>query len=94
MRFDAAGTYRLWLRTYAISNGNSLHAGLDGRLGAGPHRQGGLLVVDAGGISVPAAGERLVTLWMREDGLAVDRLVLTAKTSYAPRAGPAATPRG
>lgn len=96
VRFDAPGTYRLWARTYAVSNGNSFHAGLNGRLNA-EHvaAKVGRWTWTPAAIAVPSAGVHTVTVWMREDGLSLDRLLLTAKTSYVPSGtGPVATQRG
>jgi hypothetical protein len=94
--FPSAGTHQLWLRVYGISNGNTLHAGLDGaatvqNLSAAT---GAWRWVKAT-VSVPSAGEHTVNIWMREDGMHLDRLLLTADAGYSPvGTGPAATPRG
>jgi hypothetical protein len=93
--FPAAGTYQLWLRMYGISNGNTLHAGIDGAATAQN------VTVPTGAwrwvkvaVSVPSAGEHTVHAWMREDGVGLDRLLLTTSTSFTPSgSGPAATPR-
>jgi hypothetical protein len=93
--FPAAGTYQLWLRMYGISNGNTLHAGIDGAATAQN------VTVQTGAwrwvkvaVSVPSAGEHTVHAWMREDGVSLDRLLLTTSTSFTPSgSGPAATPR-
>jgi hypothetical protein len=95
VRFPSAGTHQLWLRVHGISNGNTLHAGLDGQATAQN------LAVATGAwrwikaaVSVPSAGEHTVHAWMREDGLHLDRLLVTADTAFVPAGtGPAATPR-
>ena len=83
------------MRVYGISNGNTLHAGLDGQ----PTAQN--VAVQTGAwrwvkatLSVPSAGQHTVNAWMREDGISLDRILLTADAAYAPSGGgPAVTPR-
>jgi hypothetical protein len=93
--FPAPGTYQLWLRMYGISNGNTLHAGIDGAATA----QNVAVPTNAWrwvktGVSVPSAGEHTLNVWMREDGISLDRFLLTTSTSFSPSGeGPAATPR-
>ena len=80
---------------YGIANGNTLHAGLGGAATAQS------VTVTSGAwrwvkatIAVPSAGEHTVQVWMREDGMHLDRIVLTADAGYTPTGtGPAATPR-
>jgi hypothetical protein len=93
--FPAAGTYQLWLRMYGISNGNTLHAGIDGAATAqNVAVQTGAWRWVKTGVSVPSAGEHTVNVWMREDGISLDRFLLTTSTSFSPSGeGPAATPR-
>jgi hypothetical protein len=94
--FPSAGTYQLWLRVYGISNGNTLHAGIGGTVSA----TGITAPIGSWGwrkatISVPSAGEHSVKAWMREDGLSIDRLLVTADASYTPTGnGPAVSGRG
>jgi hypothetical protein len=102
--FPAAGTYYLWLRMNAPDGaGNSLLTGVDGALGAsylstGTSNSwnwlGGRFDGARNTVTVPSAGEHTVHLWMREDGLSVDRLLLASSSSYTPSGtGPAVTPR-
>jgi hypothetical protein len=45
-------------------------------------------------IEVASPGLRTVNVWMREDGMAFDKLVLTTSAGYIPvGAGPAESPR-
>lgn len=45
-------------------------------------------------INVPATGEQLIQVWMREDGVVLDRLLLTTDPDYVPEGvGPAESPR-
>ncbi|MBX2825832.1 MAG: hypothetical protein KTR33_13960 [Gammaproteobacteria bacterium] len=98
VNFPAAGKYRVWVRGWGDSkNGegksDSVYVGLDNSAStavpienfpagwnwSNTKRKGG-----AAEIVVPAKGIRTVTLWMREDGLTIDRLVLTQSTQYQP----------
>jgi hypothetical protein len=95
VRFPAAGAYTLWVRTYGVARGNTLHLGWDGQVTAQN------VSVPAGAwswtkvsLSVSSAGDHLVQVWMREDGLNIDRLLLATSAGYVPSgAGPAVTPR-
>ncbi len=93
--FPSAGTYQLWVRSFGISNGNTLHAGRDGAVTAQniSHTVGSWTWRKVA-VAIPSAGEHTVQLWMREDGLRVDRLLLAQSASFTPTgSGPAATPR-
>ena len=93
--FPAAGTYQLWVRGYGLSNGNTLHQGRDGQLATQnvSFATGSWTWVKRA-IAIPSAGEHTVQLWMREDGLRVDRLLLAESASFTPTgSGPAVTPR-
>lgn len=109
VRFPAAGTYRVWVRAFGPSSASdSVHAGLDGVISASSDHitaapNGGWVWAgaSAGGpspatISVPAAGVRTVSVWAREDGVAVDRVVLalTGSGGAPTGGGPAESPRG
>ena len=88
-----------------LSHSNSLHAGLNGQLSSVAEHVTGVGEsfswtgrTDNGQrarITVGSAGVHTVNLWMREDGLTLDRLLLTADSSYTPTGdGPPASPRG
>ena len=83
--FPAAGTYQLWVRGYGLSNGNTLHAGRDGQATAEniSFATGSWTWVKRA-ISIPSAGEHTVQLWMREDGIHVDRVLLAAERQLHP----------
>ena len=107
VRFPAAGKYFLWFRAYAPDGaGNSVHSGLDGvmqeasdavstnTLATWTWIAATLTGPGPAAVTVPSAGEHTVHVWMREDGLHLDRLLLTADAGFAPSGqGPAATPR-
>lgn len=106
IRFDSAGTYTVWVRGWGDTVGNegksdSVHVGINGTLStakaienfpAGWHwssqtRGGGTAT-----LTVPSAGLHTVTIWMREDGLSLDKLVLSLDPDYTPAGqGPAQT---
>jgi N-acetylneuraminic acid mutarotase len=98
--FDQAGTYYLWLRgwgdTSTVKDGksDSVYIGLNGQF---PTANGEIGQFPAGWhwtqrtrqnvvatLSVPSAGTHTVNLWMREDGLALDKLILTMDGDYQP----------
>ena len=78
---DAPGTYTLWLRGSAPdAGGDSLHYGLDGVGLTGATGQGGFngsgwrWVKGGVPVAIPTAGEHTIEVWMREDGLRLDRV--------------------
>ena len=106
IKFQTPGTYRVWFRGEAgVGTDDSLHVGLDGAEVAGSRAmtltaQGRPLWTNrtmAGGaavLTVPTAGEHVVNVWMREDGIKLDRLLLTQNPAAVPTgAGPAESSR-
>jgi glucose/arabinose dehydrogenase len=110
VEFATAGTYSVWIRGQGDNgNADSCHAGLDGA--APPEamaitgfntgnwvwkrtkKVGG--VTSPATLFVPAPGRHTIHLWMREDGIKVDKLLLrTSSSSTAPSGtGPAESPR-
>ncbi len=104
VRFSTAGTYQVWVRASGpTTNDDTFHAGLNGTpatLG-----ESGLLVppswtwINKVGprrvtVTVPGPGLATVNLWMREDGIIVDKILLTTNASFTPSGtGPAESPR-
>jgi hypothetical protein len=95
VEFSETGTYYVWIRGRGPSgNDDSVHVGLDGS----PATYGGLGLSPDGGswdwanevdgnrvtVSVGSAGTHTLSLWMREDGTEVDKLVVTRNASYTP----------
>jgi hypothetical protein len=93
--FFTPGTYYVWVRLLGPSGrDDSVHVGLDGvpvsyskygvSNGSGEwhweERAGGKRVV----VTVSSVGVHTVNLWMREDGVIVDKLLLTTDPSYVP----------
>jgi len=111
VNFVKTGTHYVWIRGYAIGgsddschvaidaietgggNGDRIQAGsaynkwewsLQRREGMGPAQ-----------IEVASPGVHVISLWMREDGLAVDKIVLTTNADYTPTdEGPEESLRG
>ncbi len=97
--FNEPGTWYLWIRGWGdtnsgVGNNDSLHAGLNGVLStsadkidsfpAGWNWSGNTEDGVRASIDVPAAGIHMVNLWMREDGLSVDKFILTNDPDYQP----------
>ena len=89
INFPQAGTYRLWVRTSAASgNDDSFHAGLDGVGYTNSTGVGMGNIVGSWGwtndansgqaveIVVNTAGLHTLNIWMREDGVQVDKILL------------------
>ena len=105
--FDRAGTWYLWVRGWGDTVNNeggsdSVHAGLNGTLSASADKidnfpsgwnwSASTRDKVRATIEIPSAGIHTVNLWMREDGLAVDKILLTTDPRYKPEdVGPAHT---
>ncbi len=105
--FTRTGRYYIWLRVWADDDeSNSLHLGLDGEA----RRSASYIGTEIYGrwiwtrkqldgdeyasLDITSAGTKDLNLWMREDGLYVDRIILTTDRYYAPSAdGPAESAR-
>ena len=106
VNFTTTGTYYVWVRGQADSGtDDSCHAGIDGTGPASADRLSGFSTgwtwkrdtMDAvpATLVISTPGLHTIHLWMREDGLRVDRLLLrTSSSSTAPSGtGPAESPR-
>ena len=93
VEFQTGGTYYVWARVYAPAlNDNSLHMGHNGAataakmdqtvLGAwewtNVNTKGNRLSIDLN------AEQNTINVWMREDGLIIDKILLTIHESYTP----------
>jgi hypothetical protein len=109
VKFTTPGTYFVWLRLLGPSGqDDSIHAGLDGRPasfgGIGMCHSGYgqwawvNTVWDRQGkvtVEVSQTGLHTFNLWMREDGVMVDKIVLTTDPNFTPSGlGPADTGPG
>lgn len=93
--FETPGRYYVWVRGWGQSDSDdSLHIGLDGQPVASGFRLSEIFdywtwssTLMGGGrsfIDVQTAGEHVIDVWMREDGLILDKLVLTADPDFEP----------
>ncbi|MBI4663332.1 MAG: hypothetical protein HY735_31410 [Verrucomicrobia bacterium] len=103
VNFTQPGTYFVWVRGYGKDgSGDSLHVGLDKQeLDTSDRITGwGTSFVWARArqspstgnptIDVLTAGEHTISVWMREDGVIIDKLLLTADENFTPTGlGPA-----
>jgi hypothetical protein len=106
VNFPRAGRYYVWIRAQAGGSGDdSLHAGLDGKesksleyISLSRHKAWHWVNQVANGapatFEIDQPGARTFCLYMREDGLAVDRVVLTPDPAWKPEGqGPPESPR-
>ena len=108
VRFERSGRFYLWIRGKGDTNAggegksDSLHAGIDGKLATSADKidlfpaawNWSSHTRDAirASITVKSPGIHSIDMWMREDGLEVDKLLLTRDPGYIPQgAGPAET---
>ncbi len=105
LNFTTTGTYYVWVRMAAGPDGvydDSFHLGLDGNAvtlnpataNYNNGSQNWTWLKAAGStafrVDVTTPGAHTLNLWMREDGIRVDKLVMTTSASYTPSGtGPA-----
>jgi hypothetical protein len=106
IQFTTTGTYQVWIRgSGPTADDDSCHVGLDGQGPASSDRITGFgtslswskATIDGpvATIVVSTPGVHVLNLWMREDGLTVDRLLLTTNAGFTPSgAGPTESSRG
>jgi N-acetylneuraminic acid mutarotase len=104
--FETTGTYHVWVRGHADGgNDNSFHVGIDGatptadRMNLSKTAQFNwtkkTLDADTATVEVTSPGVHTVSVWMREDGFRLDRILLTTSAGYTPSGtGPPESPRG
>ncbi|MEZ4700753.1 MAG: FG-GAP-like repeat-containing protein [Rhodothermales bacterium] len=104
--FNTTGDYYVWARIYAPdSKSRSVHMGYDGTVpsnvnGASTGTYGQWIWVDfvKNGIretfNIATPGVHDINTWMREDGLLIDKMVLTTDVNFTPTGvGPSESPR-
>ncbi|MGD2093878.1 MAG: hypothetical protein PVH77_02615 [Phycisphaerales bacterium] len=106
VNFVKTGTHYIWVRAWGASgNDDSCHAGLDGQEIDTSDRMSGFSetyawsnnTMDnaASTFDVPSVGVHTLNIWMREDGLIIDKIVLTTNPDYTPTDdGPPESVRG
>ena len=103
IRFNTPGTYHVWLRAHADhAQDNAVHVGLNGqalttsdrmtlnKFGSWQWTKDTMDGSQVATINIPSAGVYTLNIWMREDGMRLDRLLLTTNASFIPSGtGPA-----
>jgi hypothetical protein len=95
--FSQTGTYYVWARGKGDDSGNSIHVGLDGemvtnanKIQFGSSGSANWLWDNsnaAGGLArlqINSVGKHTINAWMREDGVSIDKLILTKDAGYDP----------
>jgi PKD repeat protein len=106
VNFSNTGNYYLWGRIWAFdSKGRTVHAGIDGAI---PSNVNGLATGTYGSwvwvdliknglrqtFDVATPGVHSIHTWIREDGLSIDKIVMTTDANFTPTGtGPAESPR-
>jgi hypothetical protein len=96
IHFTQTGRHYVWVRAYAKGSDNSLHAGLNGQgVSTGkaitvPVKRNWVWTNQTGNgedayITVENTGPQSLDIWMREDGLILDKIVLTTDVSFVPQ---------
>lgn len=90
--------YYIWVRAYgATTNDDSLYVGIDGGNAVAMTMtqnavwqwsnaiQGG--ATSGAKITVPTSGNHTINVWMREDGIKLDKILLTSNATFSPTTG-------
>lgn len=100
INFPTTGIWKVWIRGRPIFNGNTFHVGLDGVVATEGTNIAGTVdglykwISGTAQVNVTTTGIHTLNLYMREDGMIIDRVLLTTDTSYIPTDdGPASSPR-
>ncbi len=107
VNFAKTGTHYVWILAYAMDgNSDSCHAGLDGEETPLSNRMSGwnnnyswdndrYERPERAQIDIATPGLHVLNIWPREDGLTVDKIVLTTNPDYRPTGtGPEESHRG
>jgi hypothetical protein len=97
VNFNSTGNYYLWIKARGENNeATSLHYGIDGQMVS---LQSQYMISQVSRdfqwssqnsdgsqpfIKIESAGQHMIDLWMREDGIQVDRLLLAKDSAYTP----------
>lgn len=105
VNFVKTGVHHVWIRGIgANGSDDSIHVGLDGAATTTSDRMSSFGTAwtwsrdtmdgVSATINVTSAGIHTLNLWMREDGMVVDKVVLSTNLNYVPSGtGPAQSPR-
>ena len=104
IEFTETGSYYVWVRVYSGTDSDlSLHGGIDGVVSAS--KLNSQLVGDwnwtnldtkdkSVTVGILTPGPYTFNVWMREDGLHIDKIILTTDANFTPTGlGPAESPR-
>ncbi len=110
INFPESGRYFLWVRGWGdersdgAGHNDSVHAGLNGNLTnsadkidgfpSGWHWSQRTRDGHPATITIPSAGIHSINIWMREDGFAIDKFILTKNASFTPVGSGATTTAG
>jgi len=106
VEFVKTGTHYVWIRAWGASgNDDSCHAGLNAEENTTSDRMSGwnasytwsndTMDPEPATFEVPSAGVHRLTVWQRENGLIIDKIVLTTNPDYTPTDdGPPESSRG
>ncbi|HYU15668.1 MAG TPA: galactose oxidase-like domain-containing protein, partial [Candidatus Acidoferrum sp.] len=101
VNFNRTGTHYVWLRLRGpTAADDSIHAGLDGRANSTADRISAMSTTfvwtkatldgPVARVNVPTTGLHRVSIWMRQDGAQLDKVLLTASSTFVPTGtGPA-----
>lgn len=92
VEFDDDGLFYIWVHGLGVTNGNSLHVGINGSNPVSarnitlPLRWSWSNDAQTGvaRLVVPSAGTHTINVWMREDGTAFDKLVMSRDANFTP----------
>ena len=96
VNFTSTGTHYIWIRGYALDGTeDSIHVGIDGGSPIATtlsqyntwQWSNGLQGGGVASLNVAATGNYMISLWMREDGMRIDRVILTTNATFAARTG-------
>ncbi len=94
--FANSGTHYIWIRGYGASvNDDSIHVGIDGASSVAMtltttgawQWSNSLQSSGVATLNVPSAGNHTINVWMREDGMRIDRVLLTTLSTFAAHSG-------
>ena len=95
VNFVQTGTYYIWLRGFCTGRDNSAHVGLNGRSFAAARNitlpierawvwSGTTAADQRATVTVERTGTQTIEVYMREDGLILDKIILTTSAGYTP----------